>query len=88
MKGGRNPIPRAMMELWYFINSNILKECVGYRIKFSWCNNQIGQRRILAKMDKALCNLDWKGKHDGWSYKTLARTKSDHGPLIGRLRKL
>ncbi|OVA07910.1 Ribonuclease H domain [Macleaya cordata] len=52
-------------------------------IKYTWCNNQIGQRRILCKLDRAFYNSAWTDSYGIWSFKALTRAKSDHSPLVG-----
>ncbi|XP_026399201.1 uncharacterized protein LOC113295056 [Papaver somniferum] len=42
-------------------------------IKFSWCNNRVGAKRILCDLDKAFFNLKWLDKFEGWNYKVGVR---------------
>ncbi|XP_026428347.1 uncharacterized protein LOC113324242 [Papaver somniferum] len=52
-------------------------------MEFSWCNGRVGNKRILCNLDRALFNLKWLEKFNGWSYKFGTRGISDHGPIIG-----
>ncbi|XP_026436937.1 uncharacterized protein LOC113334929 [Papaver somniferum] len=54
-----------------------------FNVQFSWCNNRLGNKRILCDLDKAFYNLKWLEKFDTWSYKVGIRVTSDHGPLLG-----
>ncbi|XP_026398770.1 uncharacterized protein LOC113294598 [Papaver somniferum] len=42
-----------------------------------------GSKRILCNLDRALYNLKWLVKFNGWNYKVGTRGISDHSPIIG-----
>ncbi|OVA06633.1 hypothetical protein BVC80_7499g4 [Macleaya cordata] len=52
------------------------------------CNNQVGGRRILCKLDRVLYNQLWLNNNGTWSYKALSRAKSDHSPIIGSTKSV
>ncbi|KAF9591084.1 hypothetical protein IFM89_001428 [Coptis chinensis] len=52
-------------------------------LKYTWCNNQHGSGRILARLDRVFYNQAWIQKFGGWRYKVGSREGSDHAPLLG-----
>ncbi|KAF9607212.1 hypothetical protein IFM89_033419 [Coptis chinensis] len=84
-KGGLRPNRLAMEEFFNALNSCNLLEAQHSGMEFSWCNNQRGVRRMVAKLDRILINDFWERSFIGWKYKTLSRVSSDHSPLCGEL---
>ncbi|OVA06545.1 Ribonuclease H domain [Macleaya cordata] len=82
-KGGLLPKANAMSDFWECVNTCNLIESQSTGIKYTWCNNQIGHRRILCKLDRAFFNSAWSNHFGNWSIKALTRSKSDHSPLVG-----
>ncbi|XP_059306439.1 uncharacterized protein LOC132057867 [Lycium ferocissimum] len=56
---------------------------VGYTgPKLTWCNNRRLTKRIWKRLDRVLVNDDWTQKFPNNLVKHLARTGSDHRPLL------
>ncbi|XP_026451422.1 uncharacterized protein LOC113351697 [Papaver somniferum] len=83
--GGRRPLRISMQEFRNCLETCNLIQATRTGIKYSWCNNRAGKKRILYDIDKAFYNLKWLEKFTGWSYKVGARDTSDHGPLFGSI---
>ncbi|XP_026429281.1 uncharacterized protein LOC113325274 [Papaver somniferum] len=81
--GGRRQLRVSMQDFRDCLESCNLIQATRNGIKFSWCNNRAGKKRILCDLDKAFYNLKWLEKFDGWSYKVGVTSTSDHGPLFG-----
>ncbi|XP_026428403.1 uncharacterized protein LOC113324300 [Papaver somniferum] len=81
-KGGRNPLRISMQEFRGCLESCNLIQATRTGIKYSWCNNRVGRRRILCDLEKAFFNIKWLEKYEGWCYKVGVRGTSDHGALI------
>ncbi|XP_026419462.1 uncharacterized protein LOC113315391 [Papaver somniferum] len=81
--GGRRPLRISMQEFRNCLESCNLIQATRTGIKYSWCNNIAGKKRILCDINKAFYNLKWLEKFDGWSYKVGVRGTLDHGPLFG-----
>ncbi|KAF5195251.1 Ribonuclease h domain, partial [Thalictrum thalictroides] len=82
-RGVRKPIVAGMEDFRSFLNDNLLLEVPNKGIKYTWCNQRHGSRRVLGKIDRMCCNEEWLQQFPGWSYKILSRLCSDHAPLIG-----
>ncbi|KAF5193757.1 Ribonuclease h domain [Thalictrum thalictroides] len=82
-RGVRKPIVAGMEDFRSFLNDNLLLEVPNKGIKYTWCNQRHGSRRVLGKIDRMCCNEEWLLQFPGWSYKILSRLCSDHAPLIG-----
>ncbi|XP_060195451.1 uncharacterized protein LOC132624737 [Lycium barbarum] len=50
--------------------------------KFTWCNNRRLTKRIWKRLDRILINDDWAQKLQNNLVRHLARTGSDHRPLL------
>ncbi|OVA17071.1 Ribonuclease H domain [Macleaya cordata] len=62
-KGGLPPKSIAMTEFWDCVQSCNLIESHSTGIKYTWCNNQVGSRRILCKLDRAFFNTLWSDSY-------------------------
>ncbi|KAF6168036.1 hypothetical protein GIB67_011421 [Kingdonia uniflora] len=82
-KGGRGINLKAAAEFQEMVDINKLMECNFVGSKYTWINEQMGQDRILYMLDRMLVNKAWADKFSNWRYKVLARTSSDHSPLMG-----
>ncbi|KAF9607947.1 hypothetical protein IFM89_003867 [Coptis chinensis] len=82
-KGGRHPNQRARNEFVDFINNNSLRDTTTLGLRYYWCNRRIENKRILAKLDRALINNSWLSENQNWRCKILSRKFSDHSPVIG-----
>ncbi|KAF9621378.1 hypothetical protein IFM89_020391 [Coptis chinensis] len=82
-KKGLPPRRSSMLEFlnWYNNCDLQLSDRVG--LKYTWCNNQHGSGRILARLDRVFYNQAWIQKFGGWRYKVGSREGSDHAPLLG-----
>ncbi|KAF9600831.1 hypothetical protein IFM89_013066 [Coptis chinensis] len=87
MKGGHHPNKRARNEFVDFINKNSLRDTTTLGLRYSWCNRRIGNKRILAKLDRALVNNSWLLENQNWRCKILPRKFSDHSLVIGWCNK-
>ncbi|KAI7997086.1 hypothetical protein LOK49_LG10G01813 [Camellia lanceoleosa] len=54
--------------------------CIGP--KFTWTNNRKGMANTMERLDRALCNEDWRTMYPQGIIRNLPRTYSDHSPLI------
>lgn len=75
--GGRRPLKISIQEFRDFLESCNLIQATRTGIKFSWCNNRDGKKRILCDLDKAFYNTKWFDKFEGWCYKVGVRGTSD-----------
>lgn len=50
--------------------------------KFTWRNCRIGKALIQQHLDKAYCNILWRGLFLEAFVRNLPRTKSDHHPIL------
>ncbi|XP_059288849.1 uncharacterized protein LOC132042271 [Lycium ferocissimum] len=50
--------------------------------RYTWCNNWRPNKRIWMRLDKVFINDDWATKYANNSVRHLARTSSDHRPLL------
>ncbi|KAF9589172.1 hypothetical protein IFM89_019488 [Coptis chinensis] len=84
-KGGLPSRRSSMLEFlnWYNNCDLQLSDHVG--LKYTWCNNQHGSGRILARLDRVFYNQAWIQKFGGWRYKVGSREWSDHSPLLGAM---
>ncbi|KAF6158118.1 hypothetical protein GIB67_014912 [Kingdonia uniflora] len=82
-RGGRGVRWNASAEFQEFVNSSYLLEANSSGSEFTWCNGKMGNKRILCKLDRMLCNQAWSNLFSGWKYKVLAKSNSDHSPLFG-----
>ncbi|XP_026451256.1 uncharacterized protein LOC113351500 [Papaver somniferum] len=82
---GRRPLRVSMQDFRDCLESCNLIQSTRTGIKYSWCNNRVGKKRILCDLYKAFYNLKWLEKYDGWSYKVCVKGTSDHGPLFGSI---
>ncbi|XP_026453688.1 uncharacterized protein LOC113355121 [Papaver somniferum] len=82
--GGRRPLRIGMKEFRECLNSCELIQAPKTGIKYSWCNNRVGKKRILCDLDKDFFNVKWLEKFDGWQYKVGTRGTSDHDPIMGK----
>ncbi|KAF9590944.1 hypothetical protein IFM89_000489 [Coptis chinensis] len=66
-----------------FMNNNQLMEVPNSGFQLTWWNKQVGDFKILGKLDRMLCNVNWSSTFPGWKYKVVSRIGSDHSPLMG-----
>ncbi|KAL7256323.1 hypothetical protein ACSBR1_010278 [Camellia fascicularis] len=52
------------------------------RPKFTWSNNRQGLANIMERLDRALCNAEWRIAFPEGVVRNLPRTYSDHSPLM------
>lgn len=50
--------------------------------KFTWSNGRKGMALVQKRLDRALCNADWRSLFPEGMVKNLPRTYSDHSPLL------
>ncbi|XP_026410571.1 uncharacterized protein LOC113305783 [Papaver somniferum] len=73
-----------MLDFNHCINSCELISAPKTSIKFSWCNNIAGVKRILCNLDRAVYSSKWLDLYPNWEYNVGAMDVSDHGPLTGK----
>ncbi|XP_028080538.1 uncharacterized protein LOC114282097 [Camellia sinensis] len=54
--------------------------CAGPRL--TWSNNQKGWANTMVRLDRALCNTEWRLTFPDGSVRNLPRTYSDHSPMM------
>ncbi|XP_026378452.1 uncharacterized protein LOC113272874 [Papaver somniferum] len=72
-----------MNEFRSWISDNGLVEADSIGEKYTWCNCQSGDRRIVSRNDRAIVNDAWSYKYENWRCKALPRICSDHSLLFG-----
>ncbi|KAI7984238.1 hypothetical protein LOK49_LG15G00066 [Camellia lanceoleosa] len=50
--------------------------------RMTWTNNRHGLANTMERLDKAMCNANWRTLYPEASVKVLPRTYFDHSPLI------
>ncbi|KAL7202772.1 hypothetical protein ACSBR1_034272 [Camellia fascicularis] len=50
--------------------------------KFTWTNNRRGMANTMERLNRALCNENWRTMYPQGTVRNLPRTYSDHFPLI------
>ncbi|WOL07665.1 hypothetical protein Cni_G16412 [Canna indica] len=50
--------------------------------RFTWCNNRIGNQRIMARLDKAYANTKWLSIFHRTAVFHLEKVASDHRPIL------
>ena len=50
--------------------------------RFSWCNQQQGAKRILARLDRSLINSDWMQSFPASVVEYINPSISDHSPML------
>lgn len=50
--------------------------------RFTWTNGRQGAANVLKRLDRGLCNEEWRTLFPEGMIQTLPRTYSDHSPLI------
>jgi len=65
--------------------SFIIMKCTGNF--WSWHNKAIGQRRIIGRLDRILCNDIWMATIPHSSYEYLSKSTSDHSPVLLHLHQ-
>ncbi|XP_026452870.1 uncharacterized protein LOC113353514 [Papaver somniferum] len=81
--GGKSPNRSSMMDFNNCLDTCELIQAPSTGLQHSWSNFQHGNKRILCKLDRAVFNLLWLQKFEGWCYKVGLRVASDHAPLLG-----
>ncbi|KAF9602111.1 hypothetical protein IFM89_025156 [Coptis chinensis] len=82
-KGGHHPSTSSMNDFREFVSQNLLMEVHSSGFHLTWWNKQVGEFKIMGKLDRMLCNANWGTKYPGWKYKVLGRICLDHSPLMG-----
>ncbi|XP_026459416.1 uncharacterized protein LOC113360082 [Papaver somniferum] len=82
-RGGRHPNSNAINEFQECVDFCGLLQAPKSGLEFSWCNGRSGNKRILCNLDRALFDLKWLEKFNGWSYKVGTRGIFDHSHIIG-----
>ncbi|XP_021823802.1 uncharacterized protein LOC110765062 [Prunus avium] len=72
--GGASPCRLKGFRKWFDDNDMIDLGFSGP--KFTWSNN-----RVFERLDRAVCNVQWRSLFNEASVKHLPRTKSDHCPI-------
>ncbi|KAF9595956.1 hypothetical protein IFM89_006702 [Coptis chinensis] len=65
-KGGNNPTASSMNDFMDFISNNELMEVPNSGFHLTWWNKQVGEFKILGKLDRMLCNANWGSKFPRW----------------------
>ncbi|KAF9590368.1 hypothetical protein IFM89_033894 [Coptis chinensis] len=68
-RGGNNPTATSMTDFRDFMNNNQLIEVPNSGFQLTWWNKQVGEFKILGKLDRMLCNVNWSSTFPGWKYK-------------------
>ncbi|GMP53441.1 hypothetical protein CsSME_00018893 [Camellia sinensis var. sinensis] len=55
-------------------------ECIGPRL--TWSNNRKGWANTMVRLDRAMCNTEWRTTFPDGSVWNLPRTYSDHSPMM------
>ncbi|KAL7237498.1 hypothetical protein ACSBR2_003739 [Camellia fascicularis] len=50
--------------------------------RMTWTNNRQGLANTMERLDRAMCNAEWKTMFPEATVKVLPRTYSDHSPLV------
>ncbi|KAF9596324.1 hypothetical protein IFM89_008850, partial [Coptis chinensis] len=82
-KGAPPPRRTAIADFLNWFNTCELQRSDHVGLKYTWCNNQHGHGRILARLDRAFYNQACSQKFAGWRYKVGTSEGSDHAPLLG-----
>ncbi|KAF9612711.1 hypothetical protein IFM89_003253 [Coptis chinensis] len=82
-RGGNNHTAASMKDFRDFMSNNQLMEVPNSGFQLTWWNKQVGEFKILGKLDRMLCNANWGSIFPGWKYKVASRICSDHSPLMG-----
>jgi len=53
---------------------------------WSWSNRTTGQRRIVGRLDRILCNTSWIDKLPESVYAYLCSSSSDHAPMLLQIK--
>ncbi|XP_026410471.1 uncharacterized protein LOC113305668 [Papaver somniferum] len=72
-KGGRNHVSSDVKDFQDCVDYYGLLQAPKSGLDFSWCNGRVGKKRILCNLDRALYNLKWLDKFNGWHYHTGTR---------------
>ena len=59
-KGGVNFIKRGIKEFQECVSSCGLMDLGFTDPNYVWCNNQAGKRRVWVRLNRALCNDQWR----------------------------
>ncbi|GAU42748.1 hypothetical protein TSUD_77850 [Trifolium subterraneum] len=86
-KGGAPVDIRKCQNFNSWINDCNLLEVTTVGTRFTWRGPKWnGRDRVFKKLDRILCNIDWRLKyHEGFA-KVLPRVQSDHHPIIVLLK--
>ncbi|XP_042964506.1 uncharacterized protein LOC122298703 [Carya illinoinensis] len=85
--GGLFKAPRGKAEFNDLINVCALIEPPSCGNILSWCNGRNGGRRIWARLDRILVNMQFINLFEGSNYSYLPRSSSDHAPMLFLLFK-
>lgn len=80
--GGLQPNLRSMQEFHECISQCQLMDGGYFGSKYTWTNNQSGNARIWARLDRVLFNSAWEADARYFHLKILPRLYSDHSPLV------
>ncbi|KAL7200213.1 hypothetical protein ACSBR1_032183 [Camellia fascicularis] len=50
--------------------------------KFTWSNNRQGMANTMERLDRALCNAEWRTAFPKGAARNIPRTYSDHSPIM------
>ncbi|WOK94328.1 hypothetical protein Cni_G03030 [Canna indica] len=62
--------------------------------RYTWCNNRMGKKKIVARLDRFYANGDWMAKYSNAMVYHLDKLASDHRPImldtredVGKIRR-
>jgi len=73
---------RRCLKFNNFIENNGLIDLGFSGPKFTWAHGTSEQTRKQARLDRAICNMEWRSKFQEATVRHLAHSYSDHCPLL------
>ena len=82
-KQGGNPLNLRRVQLFKdFLDACGMVDLGFHGPKFTWVNKRETGHYIQERLDRAFANCDWRGLYPEASVNHLARTHSDHCPVL------